>query len=148
MRPGGLNFLFTLSHSPPICSLFEEAVSSPTTSCVIFARYCLGPSPNSQPFWPEGSSTLAGQIFPIGFLSLLTFLYPVTTPSRKFSFLYLFLASPSPKADKDSGMRGSGREAGARADGRRAAPGVLQTFRRLSPWEEEDRSWGHCGWGV
>lgn len=96
MWPEGLNFLFTLSY-PPRCSLCKQAVSSPPY--VIFVLYCLCPSPNSRPLWPERNSRGASQDFPIGLLCLPTFLSPVTTLPWMFSFLYyLFLASPSPKA--------------------------------------------------
>lgn len=130
-------------------SLFTEAIFSPPRHMSkASSTACLCPSPNSQPLWPEGSSPLAaGQTFPISLLSLLIFLSPVPALSWMFSFLYLFLASPSPKADKDAGMRGSVGEAGATGDkerqrrwGAQGSHGPPKLPESLSPWEEEDCS--------
>lgn len=151
MRPGGLNFPFTLSHSPPTCSLFEEeeAVSSPTTSYSPSTAWVHLQIPS--PFGLRGAQLLLVRFSPLASSpSSLFFTQLPLLGSSASSLSFLPPLLPKQRCGDERAWQGSrrGEARKSRADGRRAAPGVLQTFRGLSPWEEEDRSWGNCGWGV
>lgn len=129
-------------------SLFTEAIFSPprhmskasSTACVHL--------PIPSPFGVRGAHLLLLVRLSQLASSPSSFFFPQSPPfSWMFSFLYLFLASPSPKADKDAGMRGSVGEAGATGDkerqrrwGAQGSHGPPKLPESLSPWEEEDCS--------